>query len=197
MLTLRLLCGAGRGTRRDEGGGVGASGPASSDRCLRLSAAGSAAVPAAAAINLRGRGGRGQGQARAATPCPARESPASQLGGEMGKVSVRALAGCSCLVPPSAPRVQDRETQALGPKRDTETGSLRARSGACAPHSCRNRAANLVVPSGRGCPQTVTTRREEALEDTLGESSQSLGGGLGWPKGTVRLGCLLIAMAIV
>lgn len=58
---MRLLCGAGRGTRRDEGGGVGAFRPASSGRCLRLSAAGSAAVPAAAAINLRGRGRTGAG----------------------------------------------------------------------------------------------------------------------------------------
>lgn len=52
---------SGPGYAKSRGGGVRASGPGCSGRCLRLSAAGSAAVPAAAAINLRGRGRTGAG----------------------------------------------------------------------------------------------------------------------------------------
>lgn len=52
---------SGPGYAKGRGGGVRASGPGCSGRCLRLSAAGSAAVPAAAAINLRGRGRTGAG----------------------------------------------------------------------------------------------------------------------------------------
>lgn len=120
---------------------------------------------------------------------------ASQLRCKKGKVSVRALAGCSCLVSATVPRIQVRE--ALGPKRDTENGSHRARSGACAPHSCRNRAANLVVPSGRGCPQQPRPAAKRPQKILWGNRLSSLMRVYVDPGQLMRLPLLLTSMAIV
>lgn len=122
VLTRRLLCGAGRGVRRAQGGGVGASGPACSGRCLRLPAAGSAAVPAAAAINLRGRGRAGAG--------PGPSGHALSSAGKSG-VSTPQWDGkskCACACGAFAPHVSFRPSHAGSggrPRRLVQSGTRR------------------------------------------------------------------------
>lgn len=133
VLSQRLFCGVGRGTPGAEGGVGAVRGPALGRAFRPLPAALSCRLRCSPSCCCHQPGGAGpdggRGQAKAATPCPARESPASQLrlrrkNGESQRVCAWRV--CELLrASPFAPRLWVQEAQALRPKRGNETGSHR------------------------------------------------------------------------